>query len=448
MKSVFRSRGRTLAAPARKFSNAQLFVSGLVLSCAAARASDWTGYRGVGDGISAEHLEVNWPSAGPKRLWRIETPNGFSSFAVADGQAFTVITRNKDGMPSETCVGVDAESGRELWSAVTGVARYDQGGDNGADDNKGGDGPRSTPAARDGRVFVYSSAMVLHCLDAATGKMNWKKDIIAEFGGENIKWKSAMSPVLHADRVFVAGGGKGSTMIAFDQRTGAVVWKRGGDRMTHATPVVTTIHGVAQVIFFLQSGLVSANEQDGKELWRYAFPFRVSTEITPVVGGDVVFCSAGYDVGSGACQILKTNGGFEAKELWRAHGNKDVVTQWSTPVERNGHLYGMFSAKKFGAGPLKCVEMKTGMVKWEQEGFGVGNVILAGDQLIALTDNGQVVVVEPNSAAYKEVARFKAVQGKCWSTPALSNGHLYVRSVKEGACFDLRGKATADAGKR
>jgi hypothetical protein len=108
----------------------------------------------------------------------------------------------------------------------------------------------------------------------------------------------------------------------------------------------------------------------------------------------------------------------------------------------------MFSAKKFGAGPLKCVEMKTGMVKWEQEGFGVGNVILAGDQLIALTDNGQVVVVEPNSAAYKEVARFKAVQGKCWSTPALSNGHLYVRSVKEGVCFDLRGKATADAGKR
>ena len=243
----------------------------------------------------------------------------------------------------------------------------------------------------------------------------------------------------------MAGGGKGSAMIAFDQKTGAVVWKHGDDHMTHATPVVTSIHGVRQVIFFLQSGLVSVNEQDGKELWRYAFPFRVSTEITPVVGGDIVFCSAGYDVGSGACQITKTDSGFEAKELWRVHGNKDVVTQWSTPVEHNGYLYGMFSAKKFGTGPLKCVELKTGTVKWEQEGFGVGNVIMARDQIIALTDNGQVVIVEPYPAAYKEVARFKAVQGKCWSTPALSNGRLYVRSVKEGACFDVRGKATAKA---
>jgi outer membrane protein assembly factor BamB len=413
-----------------------------------AGAGDWSGYRGAGDGISAERIEVNWPGGGPKRLWRIDTPNGFSSFAVSDGQVFTVVTRSKDGVPSETCIALDEETGKELWSAVTGVAKYEPGGDNGAEGNKGGDGPRSTPAAKDGRVFVYSSGMVLHCLDAATGKSNWQKDLIAEFGGSNIKWSSAMSPVLDGSCVFIAGGGKGRAMLAFDQKTGALVWKGGDDQMTHATPVAATIHGVRQVVFFLQSGLVSVDENDGKELWRYPFPFRVSTEITPVVGGEMVFCSAGYDVGSGACQVSKTAGGFEAKEVWRVHGNKDVVTQWSTPVERNGYLYGMFSAKKFATGPLKCVELKTGAVKWEQEGFGVGNVILAGDELVALTDNGQVVIVDPNPAAYKEVARFKAVQGKCWSVPALSNGRLYVRSVKEGACFDLRSRVSADAGRR
>ena len=43
--------------------------------------------------------------------------------------------------------------------------------------------------------------------------------------------------------------------------------------------------------------------------------------------------------------------------------------------------YGMFSFKKYGVGPLKCVEVATGAVKWEKPGFGAGNVILAGDKV-------------------------------------------------------------------
>jgi outer membrane protein assembly factor BamB len=97
----------------------------------------------------------------------------------------------------------------------------------------------------------------------------------------------------------------------------------------------------------------------------------------------------------------------------------------------------MISYKKFANGPLKCVDLKTGAVKWEQPGFGAGNVLLAGNTLVALSDDGHVVLVEASPAGYKELARTKAVGGKCWSTPALSNGKLYVRSTKEGACLDL-----------
>jgi hypothetical protein len=99
----------------------------------------------------------------------------------------------------------------------------------------------------------------------------------------------------------------------------------------------------------------------------------------------------------------------------------------------------MISYKKFGNGPLKCVDIKTGMVKWEQPGFGSGNVVLAGDKLVALSDNGQIVLVEANPSGYKELGRMKAISGKCWSTPALSNGRLYVRSTREGAAFDIVG---------
>src|SRR6266581_1217924 len=224
----------------------RLMLSLIIFSAvtALASASDWPAYRGTaGHGISAESIPAN-SSAAPKRLWRIDTRNGFSSFAVSGDKAFTVVTREHEGIPSETCIAVDAASGKELWAVPTGATKYDQGGDSGAEENKGGDGPRSTPAVKDGRVFVYSSSMMLHCLDAMSGKPLWKKNIIGEFGGSNIKWQSAMSPVLDGALVFVAGGGHGQSLLAFDQKTGALAWKSGDEQMTHATPTVATIHGV------------------------------------------------------------------------------------------------------------------------------------------------------------------------------------------------------------
>ncbi|MBE3123389.1 MAG: alcohol dehydrogenase, partial [Planctomycetes bacterium] len=131
---------------------------------------------------------------------------------------------------------------------------------------------------------------------------------------------------------------------------------------------------------------------------------------------------------------------FAVKGMWAVPGDKEVANHWSTPVCKDGYLYGMFSFKKFGVGPLKCVELATGKVMWEKPDFGAGNVIVVNDKVVALADDGQVVVVEAAPAAYKELARFKAVTGKCWTTPALSDGRLYVRGTKEGACFDVSAK--------
>jgi hypothetical protein len=81
--------------------------------------------------------------------------------------------------------------------------------------------------------------------------------------------------------------------------------------------------------------------------------------------------------------------------------------------------------------------LATGKVKWTHSGFGQGNVILVGDRILALTDDGQLVVIKATSAGYEELARSKVLTGKCWTTPALSNDRLYVRSTKEAACLDL-----------
>jgi len=403
-----------------------------------AGAADWPQYRGPNhDGTTAEKV-AKWPAAGPKVLWKVPTPTGFSSFAVSQGKAFTVVKRNVEGADREVCVALDANTGQELWASPVGLAKYQGGGDDGAKDNKGGDGPRSTPSVGGKLVYVLNAQLRLAALDLGTGKEVWAKDLIKEFNGRNIGWLNAASPLLDGDLVFVAGGGPGESLLAFKQKDGALAWKGQDEKITHATPTLATIAGVRQVIFFMQSGLVSVAADSGRLLWKHKFDFSVSTAASPVVGGDIVYCTAGYGVGSAAIKLVKTGEAFAVRELWRLKGNKPVANHWSTPVFLNGHLYGIFGFKDYGTGPMKCVELATGKVMWEQKGFGSGQVILVGNQVLALSDDGELVLVDAQPQAYTEVARAKVLAGKCWSTPVLSGGRVYARSTQEAVCLEVR----------
>jgi outer membrane protein assembly factor BamB len=410
-------------------------------SAAALSAADWPQYRGAEqNSISTETVNLNWTAGAPQAVWRIPTQNGFSSFSIAGGRVYTQVNRERNGAPRELCVALDAATGKELWAADIDLGEYQPGGNSGARGNMGGDGPRSTPTVDGGLVYVFNQNLVLAALDAATGRPVWKRDLMQEYAGRNISWRSAASPVIDGDLVFVAGGGAGQSLLAFQKKTGELAWKAFDEMATHATPIVANLLGRRQVIFFLQSGLLAVAPEDGRELWRYPFPFKVSSAASPVVFGDLVYCSAGYNVGGGVCRIAQQGDRFTATEVWRIPGNLKVPSHWSTPVCKEGYLYGMFSFKKYGTGPLKCVKLATGAIQWEQPGFGAGNVILVSGKLLALSDAGELVVVEPTPTAYRELARIKAVPGKCWSTPAVSDGRLYVRSTQEGVCLDVRAK--------
>jgi outer membrane protein assembly factor BamB len=157
------------------------------------------------------------------------------------------------------------------------------------------------------------------------------------------------------------------------------------------------------------------------------------------VAGDIVYCSAGYGVGAGAVRVVKDGDKWTATELFRQRGNK-IANHWSTPVAKDGILYGMFQFKEYGKGAVKGVDIKDGTVKWEQAGFGHGQVILAADKVLAITDAGELVLFEPKPDAYKEVARAKVLDGKCWGTAILSGGRIFARSTKEAVCLDVSGK--------
>jgi outer membrane protein assembly factor BamB len=393
--------------------------------------SDWPMYRGVaGDGIATETAPLPWSGGNPKVLWKAPTNTGFSSFAVGGGRVFTQVVRVVGSAPREICVALDAATGKELWFADVDVGKgYTGGGD--------GDGPRSTPTLNDGLVYVFTPNLLLHCLDAASGKTVWRHDLIKDFGGKNITWKSAASPVVEGNLVLAASGGAGQSFLAFNKKTGALAWKTGTETLTYSTPTVATILGQRQVIFFTESGLVALS-LEGRPLWKFPLPFIKGVKaISPVVSGDLVFCSTG-SFGGGVCRISKTGNGFSATKLWF---KKDTAIHWSTPVVHDGYLYGMFGYIQYGdKGPMKCVELATGIVMWKKLGFGQGNCILVGDKLLALGYEGSLVAIEPSPKAYQEIARTKVLGGKCWSTPAYSDKRVYIRSTTDGACLDLSGK--------
>ncbi len=393
-------------------------------------AADWPQYRGpVVDGSSPEKILTTWPAEGPAVLWKATLGPSFGSFAVSGGKAFCFIQRSLGGEDREVAIALDANTGKELWATPLGKPTYDK---------QGGDGPRSTPAVDGKRVYVLGAYQVLTCLDADTGKQIWQHDLVSEFGGKVIKWNNAASPMIEGDLLFANGGGTGQALLAFNKVDGKVVWKGEDDLPTHSSPVPTSIHGVRQVIFYTQKGLVSVLPQTGKVLWRYAYPFQTSAAASPIVWSNIVYCSEAYGIGAGACRVTKAGDTFTATELWR---KKDLPNHWTSPVCKDGYLYGIYGGGKQNGAPLKCIEIATGKEMWSKEGFGGGGAtILVGGNVLAQCDRGPLVLVAAKPDAYSEMARAETYVGQCWTMPVISNGRIFARNTKEGFCLDVAGK--------
>ena len=390
-------------------------------------AADWPQYRGARiDGSSPEKILTTWPAEGPRVVWKATLGPSFGSFAVSDGKALCFIQRSVEQTNREVAIALDIASGKEIWAVALGKATYDK---------QGGDGPRSTPTVDGKRVYFLGAYQVLTCLDADTGKQIWRHDIVAEFGGKIIKWNNAASPMLEGDLIYVNGGGAGQAFLAFDKADGKVVWKSEDDAPTHSSPVPATIHGVRQIVFLTQKGLASVEPKTGKVLWRHSYRFETSTASSPIVSGDIVYCSAAYNVGAGACKITKTGDTFTATELWRKPG--ELQNHWTSPVCKDGYIYGLYGRGQQSGAPLKCIEIATGKEMWSRDGFGGGGAtILVDGNVLVQCDRGPLVLVAAKPEAYQELARAQIYGNKCWTMPVVSDGKIYARNDREGFCLD------------
>ncbi|MBI3877300.1 MAG: PQQ-binding-like beta-propeller repeat protein [Verrucomicrobia bacterium] len=190
-------------------ASVSLTAGTIFLTATAAFAVDWPQYRGPNlDSTTSEKISSHWSAAGPKQLWKVPTTDGFSSFVVSGGKVFTVVRRTVETVPWEVCVALDANTGNGLWATPVGLSKYDtEEGNSGAPDNKGGDGPRTTPSVDGNHVYVMSGHLALHCLDAATGKEVWKHDLKEEFAGREVRWQNAAAPLIEGGLVLVTDEG-------------------------------------------------------------------------------------------------------------------------------------------------------------------------------------------------------------------------------------------------
>jgi outer membrane protein assembly factor BamB len=382
-----------------------------------ALGDDWPQWRGPNrDGISQESAWLDtWAPEGPKRLWEASVGIGYSSFAVSKGRLYTM----GNVAENDTVFCLDALTGKPLWKYEYPCPSKDPNGYHGT---------RCTPTVDEDRVYTLSRLGHFFCLDSATGAVQWSKDFKQDFGAQPPTWGFAGSPLIERDWVLTeAGGTNHASVTAFDKRTGKLAWRAGSDPAGYGSLIAFDLAGERCLLQFSTDHLVCRKMKDGSEVWRLSWKtsYGVNTA-TPIIHGDEIFISSGYNFG---CALLKATT-TEAQEVWR---NKNMRNHVNSCVLLDGFLYG------YDENELKCLEWKTGQVKWSTKAYGKGAVQSAGGKLLLYGQNGKLGLAAASPEAFKEVCSFQALTGNdTWANPVLANGILYVRSLDKMAALDVR----------
>jgi outer membrane protein assembly factor BamB len=384
-----------------------------------APAASWPGFRGPDrDGVYREPIRLSWEGLAP--MWKKPVGGGRASFAVAEGRAFTIEQRRQQ----EVVVAYDVMTGRELWTNGWNE-RFSQW-------MGGGEGPRATPAWADGHVFALGARGELRCLDAATGRTVWRTNILKDAGANNLRWGMAGSPLIAGDAVIVQpGGNAGRSVAAYDRRTGKRLWTALDDKQAYASPMQVTLLGVPQFLIVSSTRLVGMSLDRHHVLWE--FPWSTDPDanaVQPIVIGDQrVFYSSGYGTGAVVIELTKAGEGFSVREVWR---NIRMKNRQSSSVLYDGFIYGL------DEGILACIEASTGTLKWKGGRYGHGQLLLAGGNLVIITEEGDLVLVAATPERHRQLFTVSAIDGETWNVPAFADGILLVRNTKEMAAFDLR----------
>jgi len=410
----------------------------VVTACTAAIAAEdsWPQWRGPHrDGVSAATgLLKSWSDEGPPLLWKATGLGaGYASVAVADGRIYTMGKRGS----KEFIIALKLEDGKELWAAEVG--------------QPWGDGPRSTPTVDEGLVTAIGPHGDLVCVAAESGKEVWRKNFAQDFGGKMMSgWGFCESPLIDGDKLICTPGGKGAHIVALHKKTGELIWKaaipeigsKGRDGAGYSSIVVSEAGGVRQYVQLLGRGCVGVAADTGRFLWGYNKIANGTANIpTPIIDGDYVFCSSGYNTGAALLKLSREGDGVRAEEVYFLDP-KELQNHHGGLVKIGDYIYGGHGHNN---GFPICVEMRTGKIVWRKDrgpGTGSAAVVYADGQLYFRYQNGLMALIDATTDGYQLQGTFQIPDSNkpSWAHPVVLDGRLYLREQDQLLVYNVSAK--------
>jgi len=390
----------------------------LYSSAASTQTAEWDQWRGPNrDGKSPETgLLRSWPPEGPPLVWHTaEAGIGYSSFSSSGGRLYTLGDRGENGF----VIALDAATGKRLWATANGP-NYE---------NSYGSGQRSTPTIDGDRLYALSATGDLACLDTATGKVVWRKDVALEYRSSVPTWGYSESPLVFNDRVIVHAGGPRASIVALNKLTGATLWSSESDGAAYSSGVIARVGEVTQAIYFSDRRTFAVDVRDGRLLWSYDRASNGTANVaTPIVSGTRVLVSSGYDTGAGLLELSSSG----AREVYFT---RNLQSHYSSPVLVGDYVYG------FSDSILTALRFADGSVAWRNRSVGKGSLIYADERLYLYGEDGGVALAEATFEAYRERGRFRLPGNSppTWApNPIITNGKLILRNQEHVYAYDVR----------
>ncbi|HET6249159.1 MAG TPA: PQQ-binding-like beta-propeller repeat protein [Tepidisphaeraceae bacterium] len=398
----------------------------------------WPHYRGSAyDGRSGVvDLASAWPASGPPVLWSREIGAGYGGMIAVGGRVYA----QTQTLTEQKVIALDADTGRTIWEHSYGWPYQPAGMF---------PGPRATPAWADGRIYFAAPNGLVGCLDAADGRSIWSVNVVQQFGGRGASFGYACSPVVEDKKVILPVGGPSASVVALDADTGQTRWKSGSAPASYCSALPITFHGRRQIVAFLQNSLAGFDLQSGQLLWEQAYaPGRDEHAAAVLYDEPFLRTMQAYRAGS---DLYELQAGLAAGEkdgvpppchIKRLRHDGAMSNDVASSVLVDGFVYGFdlrdmqASGGRPSRGTFRCMDFKTGQVRWSSERPGHAGIIVADGRLLMLNDRGEALLVRADPNRYDELARAAVFPGEtCWTAPALYGGRLYLRSPTRAACL-------------
>jgi outer membrane protein assembly factor BamB len=428
-------------------------VSAGLVACA--DAGDWVHWRGPEQtGVSREKdLPEKWsltPAApGSNLVWRVPV-GGRTTPIIMNGRVYVIAPVGEDVHEQERVVCLDDKDGKVVWEHRFNVFHTDIVSARVGWTNVAGD-PET------GNVYAHGVQGLFFCFDGKTGKVLWSKSLTEQYGRISGYGGRVTSPIINEGLVILgminANWGEhargGCRFVAFDKRTGDVVWW--GETglpvkdTYYSNPTIAVINGQRILISGSGDGAVHAFQvRTGKKLWSRVIGTG-AINLTPVVDGSYVYIGQGEENpdsgerGRLVCLDASQVSDGQPKVVWEHFG---IQFKFCSPIIHDGRLYIIDEGAE-----LYCYDARSGKQLWSQSyaTSAKGAPVWADGKIYATAVDRKFVILKPSDTGCEVLDR-KEIRSRIPRAVleinggvAVANGRVYFQTSQDLFCLGKPG---------